>query len=211
VRGVFVTGTDTGVGKTVVSAALLCRYPGAKYWKPIQTGIEMDNDTSEVRRLSGATVFDVGIRLRGAVSPHLAAERAHRRIDLRSLKLPPDDSAWIVEGAGGVLVPLSESVNMADLMAQLALPVVVAARSSLGTINHTLLTIEALQSRRIEVAGIVMVGARDSDNRKAIEHWAQVAVLGEMPHFGDPLDPAALGQWARTDLDRGMALAGFLA
>jgi dethiobiotin synthase len=210
VGGVFVTGTGTAVGKTVVSAALLCRYPAARYWKPIQTGIEQDNDTDEVRRLSGASVFDVGIRLRDPVSPHLAAQRAGLRIDPRALELPPDECAWVVEGAGGVLVPLSESLTMADLMTQLALPVVVAARSSLGTINHTLLTIEALQTRRLKVAGVVMVGVPNPDNRKAIEHWGQVAVLGEMPHF-DPLDPATLDAWARINLDTGAILAGLLA
>src|SRR5205085_11658010 len=109
-----------------------------------------------------------------------------------------------------VLVPLSASLTMADLMAQLRLPVVIAARSSLGTINHTLLTIEALLSRRLGVAGVIMVGEHDAENRKAIEHWGQVAVLGEMPYF-DPLEPATLDAWARADLDRGMALAGFLS
>ena len=148
--------------------------------------------------------------MRDAVSPHLAAERVGRRIELRTLELPPDESPWVVEGAGGVLVPLTDSVTMADLMAQLEMPVVIAARSSLGTINHTLLTIEALASRRLEVAGVVMVGEPNPENRKVIEHWGQVAVLGEMPHF-DPLEPDRLDAWARADLDPGMALAGFLS
>jgi len=209
VRGVFVTGTGTNVGKTIVSAALLCRYPIAKYWKPIQTGIETDDDTSEVRRLSSAEVFDRGIRLRDPVSPHLAAQRAGLQIDLSTLERPPAGSAWIVEGAGGVLVPLNESATMADLMTFLTLPVVVDAKSSLGTINHTLLTIEALRSRRLEVAGVIMVGAPNPDNRKAIEHLGQISVLGEMPHF-DALDSATLAAWARRDLDRNEALAEYL-
>jgi len=209
VRGVFVTGTGTNVGKTIVSAALLCRYPTAKYWKPIQTGIETDDDTSEVRRLSSAEVFDRGIRLRDPVSPHLAAQRAGLQIVLSTLELPPAVSAWVVEGAGGVLVPLNESATMADLMTFLTLPVVVAAKSSLGTINHTLLTIEALRSRRLEVAGVIMVGAPNPDNRKAIEHLGQISVLGEMPHF-DALDSATLAAWARRDLDRNEALAEYL-
>ena len=209
-RGVFVTGTGTNVGKTVVSAALLCRYPSASYWKPIQTGMEIDNDTADVQRLSGAQVHDSGVRLRGPVSPHLAAERAGIRIDLRALELPPHAGPWVVEGAGGLLVPLNESVTMADLIAQLELPVVLAAHSSLGTINHTLLTLEALRARRLPVAGVVMVGDPDADNRKAIEHWGEVAVLGEMPRF-ELLAPGTLRAWASTELDPGLALAGLLS
>jgi dethiobiotin synthetase len=209
-RGVFVTGTDTNVGKTVVSAALMARYPAARYWKPVQTGIERDDDTAEVQRLSGGQAFQEGIRLRSPVSPHLAARRAQIRIELRSLRLPTESGPWVIEGAGGVLVPLNDSENMADLMAHLGLPVVVAARSALGTINHTLLTLKALRARGLRAAGIVMVGAPDRDNREAIEHWGGVPVLGEMPHF-DPLTPSCLQSWAVTELDPRRTLAEFLA
>ena len=111
-RGVFVTGTDTGVGKTVVSAALMVRYRAARYWKPIQTGA--DDDTGEVLRLSSSlpeAAHLQGIRLGDPVSPHLAAERAGTRIDLSSLTAELKESVdpWIVEGAGGVLVPVNES------------------------------------------------------------------------------------------------------
>jgi dethiobiotin synthase len=193
VRGLFVTGTDTGVGKTVLSAALMLRYPQASYWKPIQTGT--DDDTSEVRRLSGGRVIDAGIRLPDPVSPHLAAQRVEMSIDLEVLVTQVRSTPVIVEGAGGVLVPVNNSQTMADLMVLLGLPVIVAARSTLGTINHTLLTIEALRARALRVAGAVMIGDSNPDNRAAIEHYGNVAVVGEMPRL-EPLTQESLRTWA---------------
>lgn len=192
-RGLFVTGTDTGIGKTVLSAALMLRYPEARYWKPIQTGT--DDDTAEVRRLSGGRVIDEGIRLPDPVSPHLAARLAGMTIELPSLD--SDGAIYIVEGAGGVLVPVNDSQTMVDLMVRVGLPVIVAARSTLGTINHTLLTIEALRARGLRVAGVVMIGDLNADNRAAIEHYGKVAVVAEMPRF-DPLMPETLRAWAET-------------
>lgn len=149
-RGIFVTGTDTGVGKTVLCAALMIRYPGARYWKPIQTG--PDDDTAEVLRLSESSrdaAYLHGVRLPDPVSPHLAAQRAGVRINLEAHAAAPkeSDAAWTVEGAGGALVPVNESDLMVHLMERLGLPAVIATRTTLGTINHTLLTIEALRAR----------------------------------------------------------------
>jgi dethiobiotin synthase len=197
VRGLFVTGTGTGVGKTVLSAALMLRFPEAAYWKPIQTGTRDDtgDDTAEVRRLSGGRVIDEGVRLPDPVSPHLAARRAGLRIELPGRK--NDGTVYIAEGAGGVLVPVNESETMADLMTILGLPVIVAARTTLGTINHTLLTLEALRARTLRIAGVVMIGDRNADNRAAIEHYGKVAVLAEMPRF-DPLTQESLRAWAEN-------------
>jgi dethiobiotin synthase len=197
-RGVFITGTDTGVGKTVVSAALMARYTSARYWKPIQTG--PDDDTAEVQRLSSCARDRVhlhGVRLPDPVSPHLAARRANTRIDLSFLTDAVKEcvGSWIVEGAGGVLVPVNESDLMVHLMQRLGLPVVVVARTALGTINHTLLTIEALRARKLAIAGVVMVGDPNADNRAAIETYGGVKVVAEMPRI-DPVNPAALGVWA---------------
>ena len=195
-RGLFVTGTDTGVGKTVLSAALMLRYPEAQYWKPIQTGTRDDtaDDTAEVRRLSGGQVIDEGVRLPDPVSPHLAARLAGMTIELPTRD---GDGVHIVEGAGGVLVPVNDSQTMVDLMVRLGLPVVVAARTTLGTINHTLLTIEALRSRALCVAGVVMIGDPNADNRAVIERYGYVAVIAEMPRF-DPLTRENLRTWAAT-------------
>jgi dethiobiotin synthetase len=209
VKGVFVTGTDTGVGKTITCAALLHRYPNAGYWKPVQTGIEQDDDTAEVQRLSQCAVFDQGIRLRDPVSPHLAARRAGLRIDLQQIPTPPASSAWIVEGAGGVLVPVNETELMMDLLSLLALPVVIVARSSLGTINHTLLTLEALRARSLTVAGVILNGDPNPENREAIEHYGRVRVLGEMPRL-PCLNSAEVKEWAVKHLDRGEFLKEYL-
>jgi dethiobiotin synthase len=209
-HGLFVTGTDTGVGKTVVAAALLCRFH-ARYWKPIQTGIETDNDTAEICRLTGKTHNrDEGVRLPNPVSPHLAAKRAGIQIDIETLTewAANDENAWIVEGAGGVLVPVNETQTMANLMVKLGLPVVVAARTTLGTINHTLLTVEALRARSLQIAGVVMVGEPNSENRAAIERYGKTTVLGEMPRF-DPFTPSILAEWASTNLDPESRLQDF--
>jgi dethiobiotin synthase len=212
-RGVFVTGTDPGVGKTVVSAALMARYPEAQYWKPIQTG--PDDDTSEVQRLSGCPrerVYLHGVRLPEPVSPHLAAERAHTRISLSFLTKAAKEfsGSWIVEGAGGALVPVNQADLMVHLMERLGLPVVVVARTTLGTINHTLLTIEALRARNLLVAGVVMVGDPNPDNRAAIKHYGGVHVLGELPRF-DPLTAEALSAWAEQHLEADELMQELLA
>ncbi|HEY7389871.1 MAG TPA: dethiobiotin synthase [Bryobacteraceae bacterium] len=218
-RGLFVTGTDTGVGKTVVSAALLGRYRSSvplRYWKPVQTGIEQDDDTQEVRRLGAGDgeLYELGLRLAKPVSPHLAAERARISIGIDGLlAMLPDDAEqcrWVVEGAGGALVPLNGGELMIDLMGALGAAVVVAARSSLGTINHTLLTLEALRGRSLRVAGVVLVGAKNPENCAAIERYGQIPVLGEMPIL-QPLNAANLGEWARAELDSKNRLAEFLA
>jgi dethiobiotin synthetase len=123
------------------------------------------------------------VRLPKPVSPHLAARWAGERIDLRTLAAirTDDGSAWIVEGAGGLLVPINDSETMADWIGLLGLPVVVVARSGLGTINHTLLTLEALRSRALCVAGVLMTGEPNADNRAAIEHYGCMPVIGELP------------------------------
>ncbi len=218
-RGLFITGTDTGVGKTVTAAALMHRYRAAaplRYWKPIQTGIEEDDDTAVVRDLGGCAeqeIFDQGVRLPRPVSPHLAARLHGSAIDVESMIQlvagEPPQTRWIVEGAGGVLVPLNGNEKMIDLMARLGLPVVVVARSSLGTINHTLLTLEALRSRELVVAGVVMAGEVNPENRAAIEEFGNVPVLAEMPRFS-VLTSDALGPWSREHFDRERRLAEFL-
>jgi dethiobiotin synthase len=193
------------VGKTTVSAALLCRYRGqfpVRYWKPIQTGIELDDDTASVVRLGGChpdEVLTEGIRLARPVSPHLAAAQSGCTIALPPLldlvRRQSRRWRWIVEGAGGVLVPINERETMADLVIQLGLPALVVARTAVGTINHTLLTLEALRARSIDVAGVVMVGSPDVEARATVERRGRVVVVGDMPTF-DPLTSADLAAWA---------------
>lgn len=211
IRGLFVTGTGTGVGKTVVSAALMLRYRGdraLRYWKPVQTGVEADDDTAEVARLAACApdeVFTSGIRLKTPVSPHLAARLSGETISLGPLvermRDAGDSRTWIVEGAGGALVPINDTQLMTDLMTMVALPVVVAAHSTLGTINHTLLTLEALRHRTLRPAAVVMVGPPDAENRRAIEHYGHVPVVGQLPRL-EPLTPERLSAWTATEFDR---------
>ena len=178
-----------------------------RYWKPIQTGIEQDDDSAEVARLGKCQPYEIlakGVRLEHPVSPHLAARMAGQPIDLDAVvdfvRTEPSTTRWIVEGAGGALVPINPATLMVDLMKRLGLPVLVVSRSTLGTINHTLLTLEALRRRSLVVAGVVMVGPTDKDNRDAIETYGGVPVVGEMPPF-DSLTPEAVGHWAATALD----------
>jgi dethiobiotin synthase len=217
-RGLFVTGTDTAVGKTVLAAALMHRYRGfgsLRYWKPIQTGIEQDDDTNAVLNLAECIESELhcsGIRLQRPVAPYLAAELSGTRVSVedivRYVSSEPEDLRWIAEGAGGVLVPLNESESIIDLIATLGLPVLIAARSSLGTINHTLLTIETLRRRNLGVAGVVLIGNRNPANRAAIERFGSVKVIGEMPHF-IALNSDSLGQWATSEFDSEGILARY--
>ena len=181
----FITGTDTGVGKTVVSA-LLCAALDAIYWKPIQTGTREGTDRQTVMhlaRLTRARTIPEAYRFSPPVSPHLAAQRAGVRIKLRSIRMPriaPSENL-IVEGAGGALVPINETQLMTDLMRHLKLPVLLVARTALGTINHTLLSLAALRSARLPVRGVIMVGKPNLDNRRAIERYGDIQVVGIVP------------------------------
>jgi dethiobiotin synthetase len=183
VQGFFVTGTDTDVGKTVVSAWLVAHL-GAVYWKPVQAGTEGETDTQTVRRLAGLAprrIWPETYVLPEPLSPHEAAKRAGVAIQLSAFKPPQDAEMVIVEGAGGLLVPLNEQDLVIDLAEDLRLPVILVARSTLGTINHTLLSLEALRRRGLSIAGVVMVGPETPHNRAAIERYGKTQVLAEIP------------------------------
>lgn len=183
--GYFVTGTDTNVGKTVLSALLVAALD-AVYWKPVQTGASEGTDREAVRRWAEAADERLPFeryRFDPPVSPHLASRDAGIRIALDAFELPgaPVGRRWIVEGAGGVMVPLNERDLMRDLMRQIGFPVIVAARTALGTINHTLLTLAALREARLPICGVVLVGNENLENRSAIEHYGDVRVVGRIP------------------------------
>lgn len=197
-RGIFVTGTDTGIGKTVV-AACLARAWRAGYWKPVQTGAATgDDDTATVAALAGlaaASVLAPSYVLQAPLSPHAAAELEGIRISMDAIAPPDTPHPLVVEGAGGLYVPLNERDFMIDLMARLALPVVLVARSTLGTINHTLLSLAALRSRALPIAGVVLNGPPNAGNRTAIERFGRVRIVAELARI-DPLDAAAIDRLA---------------
>ena len=196
-KGFFVTGTDTNVGKTVLSA-LLCAALDGCYWKPIQTGAREGTDRQQVLAWSGIKpehAFPEAYLFDDPVSPHLAAQRSGATIALDKMAMPASNGnrPLIVEGAGGVLVPINEDEYMTDVMRHVGLPVIVATRTTLGTINHTLLTLEELRSAQLTVHGVVMMGEANHDNQLAIEHYGRVRVIGIVPQLSE-INPWTLKQ-----------------
>ena len=178
-RAVVVTGTDTGVGKTVFAAGLTVAL-GAQYWKPVQAGVDPASDT-DVATTVGARVLPEAYRLATPASPHLAARIDGVTIDPERLILPQVDGPLVVEGAGGVLVPLSDTLLYADIFAMWQAPVILCARTGLGTINHSLLSIEALRTRDVPVLGIVFIGEAHEENERIVPLIGQVRSLGRLP------------------------------
>jgi dethiobiotin synthase len=186
-RRIFVTGTDTGVGKTVLSA-LLCAALDATYWKPIQTGTDEGTDRRTVMEIAGIPESQTGEEAylyAPPVSPHLAARWAGDKINLGLLREPrvPAGKMLVIEGIGGVMVPINDTEFVTHLIRLLDVPVLLASRSSLGTINHTLLSLKALRAANIEIIGVILIGEPNQDNREAIEQYGQVKVVGEIPRL----------------------------
>lgn len=194
-----VCGTDTDVGKTVVSA-LLVQGLAARYWKPVQSGLAGGGDAGAVQRLLALPperLLPSGYNLSQPVSPHWAAELDGVSIDAARLTLPAGADPLVVETAGGLLVPLRRDWLQIDQLACWQLPVLLVARSGLGTLNHTLLSVEALARRAIPLLGLVLNGPPHPDNPRTLEALSGVPVLAELPPL-QPLSAAALAeQWPR--------------
>ena len=181
---IFITGTDTGVGKTLVSAMLLTGLNG-KYWKPVQSGLEDITDTEWVKKntdLQEQHFYPETYSLKLPLSPHASAAAEGKHIDLERFIIPEtgENEKLIIEGAGGIMVPLNERELMIDLMKKCGAPVLIVARSGLGTINHTLLSINQIKNEDLDIFGVVMNGPRNSSNRDAIEHFGNVKVIAEI-------------------------------
>lgn len=190
---IVVTGTDTGIGKTVFAAGLTALLD-ARYWKPVQSGLEDETDTQLVARLGGIAperVLPEAYRLVTPCSPHQAAAIDGVTIDPERLTLPEVAGPLVVEGAGGALVPLTRALLYADVFARWGAPVVVVARTSLGTINHSLMTIEALRARDVPLLGIAFVGDANEESESVITEIGRVKRLGRLPTL-DPLTPTTL-------------------
>ena len=179
----FVTGTDTGIGKTLLSSLLVAAL-NRKYWKPIQSGACEGTDRETVMKWAGVAAdrtFPESYIFEFPVSPHFAAEREGKSVELSRIRRPASSDALIIEGAGGLLVPLNDEALMLDLIRELRAPVVVAARTTLGTINHTLLTVMAIRHAKVDLHGVVMIGKDHPENRRAIERYGNVPIVGWIP------------------------------
>lgn len=198
----IVGGTDTDVGKTVVSA-LLVQGLGARYWKPVQSGLAEGSDSQWVQAmlsLPPERLLKESYRLQAPVSPHWAAEQDQVVIDPHRLGLPSGDGPLVVETAGGVMTPLGRDWLQIDQIRRWGLPLVLVARSGLGTLNHTLLSLEALRHRSIPVLGLVLNGPLHPDNPRTLEQLGGVPVLAQLPRL-EPLHAAGLQrQWLESDL-----------
>ena len=180
---IVVTGTDTEIGKTVFAAGLADQL-GACYWKPIQSGLEGETDSQIVARLGGLSsdrILPERYRLKTPVSPHQSAAIDGISIDMAALDVPDAGSRpLVIEGAGGLMVPLDRSTLYIDVFARWRLPLVLCARTALGTINHSLLSVEALRHRGIELLGIAFIGESNPESERAICEIGRVKRLGRL-------------------------------
>lgn len=175
----FVTGTDTDAGKTVI-ASMLCVGLKADYWKPVQSGTPTDSEA--LRQIIGSDrVHPEGVVLSQPLSPNQAAEKDRTTIELSQLVLPETTNHLVVEGAGGLFVPINQTQTMFDLIIHLGLPVILTARTGLGTLNHTLLSVEAMRNRKIPLLGVILNGPEHRDNARDIEAFGKVPILGRVP------------------------------
>jgi dethiobiotin synthetase len=178
-----ITGTDTGIGKTIFSAALTGALD-AFYWKPVQSGLDEETDSEAVLRLAGAPrgrILPEAYRLATPASPHLSARIDGISIDADSLTPPQTSGPLIIEGAGGLLVPLSDKMVFADIFAGWQIPTILCARTSLGTINHTLLSLEAMKRRAIPIFGISFIGDENHETQRIIMEMSGIRSLGRLP------------------------------
>lgn len=183
----FITGTDTDVGKSV-AAAWCMLHLNADYWKPTQSGLKPPTDTQWVQQITGFShnrFFEETYRLRQPLSPHEAAKRDGLKIDISAFEIPQTERSLIIEGAGGLMVPLNRNNYVIDLIQQLEVPVILVCRSGLGTINHTLLSLEALRARKIEIAGVIINGPKTPHNREAIEEYGDVPIIAEIDQLDE--------------------------
>jgi dethiobiotin synthetase len=201
-RQIVVAGTDTEIGKTVFAAGL-ANLLGAHYWKPIQSGLQGETDSEIVARLAGLSdgrIVPERYSLQTPASPHHAAGIDGVRIDVDALIVPDVPGRLVIEGSGGLLVPLDRSALYIDVFARWQIPVVLCARTTLGTINHSLLSIEALRHRGIEILGTAFIGGTNEESERAICEIGRVRRLGRLPRLS-PLNRATLREAFAASFD----------
>jgi dethiobiotin synthetase len=191
-----------------VFAAGLAGALGARYWKPVQSGLEDETDSQTVARLSGLPsghILPEAYRLTAPLSPHLSARLDGVEIDIGKLLPPQSEGPLVIEGAGGLLVPLTATTVFAEVFAQWRIPVILCARTALGTINHTLLSLEALRRRAIPVCGVAFIGPENANTQATIATIGQVDILGRLPML-DNLTRESLAQAFRENFDTRLML-----
>jgi dethiobiotin synthetase len=203
-KRIIVCGTDTDVGKTIVSSFLVQGLKGI-YWKPIQSGTEEGTDTKTVCNLLSLepnSYLPERYKFKAPVSPHWAAEQESDFIEPSNLKLPDLDELIIIETAGGLMVPLNRDWLQIDQLKAWGAPIILVARTGLGTLNHTLLSLEALKNRNLDVLGIVLNGPPHKDNPKTLEQFGDTKILASLPIF-DEVNAKVLSQeWHKQQLDQ---------
>lgn len=197
----IVTGTDTGIGKTIVAAGLTAAL-GASYWKPVQAGLDSPTDSELVAELTGAPILPEAYRLIRPASPHLSAEEMGVTIDPEQLHIPQVDGPLVIEGAGGVMVPLTRKRTFLDLFARWDRPIVLVARTSLGTINHTALSLAALRAAGCAVVGVLFNGPPEPEVEDTIINMFETTHLGRLPPLAETNGPKLQQAMTAIRLDR---------
>ena len=185
----IICGTDTDIGKTLISSFFV-KGLNSFYWKPIQSGIESQTDSQTIEKLAQVSkekIIKEAYVFTKPLSPHWAAEIDQKTINFDMLRLPKVNGSLIVETAGGLMVPITRNFLQIDQIKQWNLPVILVCKSSLGTLNHTLLSIEALKLRNIEILGLVVNGEKHLDNPKTIVDFSGIPLIAEFPYIKDCL------------------------
>lgn len=196
----FITGIGTGIGKTITSAVLTEKL-NADYWKPIQSGDLAQSDSLAIENLITNTISKIHpetYRLNHPLSPHLSAKMDGIEIELDKFQLPETNNTLIIEGAGGLMVPLNNKELIIDLIKYLSIPVIVVSQNYLGSINHTLLTINTLKQHNINIKGIIFNGETNTESESYIVRYTQVQSLGNIPLLSN-LDKVSIKE-ARKNL-----------
>ena len=203
-KRIIICGTDTDVGKTIVSSFFVQGLKGI-YWKPIQSGTEEGTDTKTVCKLLALEPnrhLSERYKFKAPVSPHWAAEKESRFIEPNNLRLPDLDKLIIIETAGGLMVPLNRNWLQIDQLKVWGAPIILVARTGLGTLNHTLLSLEALKNRNINVLGIVLNGPHHDDNPKTLEQFGKIQILARLPIFEQVSAKVLSQEWNKQQLDQ---------
>ena len=201
-NGIIICGTDTDVGKTIASAFIVQGLNGT-YWKPIQSGLEDETDSNKVCRilnLDKENILKEAYQFKQPVSPHWAAEQENIKIETDQLTIPESKNLIIIETAGGLLVPLNRHLLQIDQIISWGLPVILVARTVLGTLNHTLLSIEALKRRNISILGLILNGPAHKDNPKTLEQFGGVKIIAHLPVFKEINSTNLAKEWEKQKL-----------